>query len=631
MGALSQRALDYQTPPILSRDTPENGGAQEALQGAEVARTVGSPSIERWLDDAGLNPFAFRLLGRISRRAGRHGASFESVPNMAAACAINERTVQRYLRILVASGFVQTKRPATPKTPAYYGVTSKIHLGDEQLLALFVPARLDDAQLSPQAFRLLYHYIARAYDGEIRANHSRAARTCGISRPKVMDFEAELVKAGLLEFTEKRSGQSVFRITCLPESDLEAQLSISDTPTVNLRHPYLSTETPKLSISDTPGVNLRHPRCKPETPKGFLLRSPLKEEAGGGEKFEEEPLLPSSDPGTTTLHQTEEPQEGKTQPSSDTHTATPRPPENPQASDAVRSFINLTSFDFVRRVRRTRGEYADNTLEGWLKEHGCEFVTKAWQVAHDPTHRVEGKAAMWVFEDYLTRSRDLPGPLLRIKEEAKKEEAAKRAAKLFETDLEDGDLFEWSGDGQTYQVFGEPEKGFVLGIEPGGDVLDRRTFRVSECKSLRFDLENGDLFQWCGAPERTYTVHGRPGNGFVVGLLPGQSPLLGEAFRVRECRLTKRAEQVEAEAGQVESAPPAPEKSPEAPTLSLKDKMRATQAELDRQARAHEERAKDPEYLRALEARRKKQIAEFERWVAETGYSSSAPAAPQPA
>lgn len=57
------------------------------------------------LDDYGLTPVEFRVYARIARRAG-HGTAEESVPNMATACQVSVRTVQRSLQSLVDKGLL---------------------------------------------------------------------------------------------------------------------------------------------------------------------------------------------------------------------------------------------------------------------------------------------------------------------------------------------------------------------------------------------------------------------------------------------------------------------------------------------------------------------------------------------
>lgn len=237
MDVPSQYAPSLTNDYILSSQRPEKNGVQGVEVEAETVRITCAPNIERWLDDAGLNPYEFRLLARISRRAGRHGSAFESVGGMAQGCGMNERTAQRYLPKLIDAGYVCVRHPATPKKPTKYALAPKMHVGDKELVAIFVPAWLDDLRLSPQAFRLIYHLISCNFGGEVRANYSRAARTCGISRPKVLDFESELVTQGLLEHQEQSGNRSVFKVACLPEGDTGAELSTSVTPTVNLSHP----------------------------------------------------------------------------------------------------------------------------------------------------------------------------------------------------------------------------------------------------------------------------------------------------------------------------------------------------------------------------------------------------------
>lgn len=52
------------------------------------------------LDDLGLDPYAFRLLGRIARRAGAAGYAFESQGNMAQACRMSRQRANRAIATL---------------------------------------------------------------------------------------------------------------------------------------------------------------------------------------------------------------------------------------------------------------------------------------------------------------------------------------------------------------------------------------------------------------------------------------------------------------------------------------------------------------------------------------------------
>ena len=70
------------------------------------------------LDDYGLDPFAFRLFGRIARRAGRDGGSYESVAHMAAGCQMSEGTVKRKLKYLISIGAI-TKSSRPGRTTVY--------------------------------------------------------------------------------------------------------------------------------------------------------------------------------------------------------------------------------------------------------------------------------------------------------------------------------------------------------------------------------------------------------------------------------------------------------------------------------------------------------------------------------
>lgn len=78
------------------------------------ARDLGA-FIPAALDDMGLDPYAFRVYCRLCRRAGT-GHAFESVPNMATACGIADRTVQRALRRLEELGLIHAQHVAGKST-----------------------------------------------------------------------------------------------------------------------------------------------------------------------------------------------------------------------------------------------------------------------------------------------------------------------------------------------------------------------------------------------------------------------------------------------------------------------------------------------------------------------------------
>lgn len=72
------------------------------------------------LDDLGLDPFTFRIYGRLARRAGERGA-FESVPNMAKHCKMSERQVRYSLKILLQLNLI--RKTEHPGKPANYTLT----------------------------------------------------------------------------------------------------------------------------------------------------------------------------------------------------------------------------------------------------------------------------------------------------------------------------------------------------------------------------------------------------------------------------------------------------------------------------------------------------------------------------
>lgn len=207
-----------------------------------------NPSIQPWLDDAGLDRYAFRILATISRRAGRNGSCYETVANMAARCRMSKSSAQRALRHLTETGLIRVTQPATPNSATHYALTKKLHLNGD-LLALFVPAALDDSAITPEAFRLYCHYVRWAWDGEVSANHARAARTCGTgltSRASAVKFESELCAAGLLKQCERAGKHSVF--------------AIGTRPTVHEMRPVAEAPTAEPFTRYTPTVHEIHPK-----------------------------------------------------------------------------------------------------------------------------------------------------------------------------------------------------------------------------------------------------------------------------------------------------------------------------------------------------------------------------------
>jgi hypothetical protein len=219
---------------------------------------MSAPSIQTWLEESDLNRYEFRLLAAISRRAGRNGMCYESVPNLAERCGMSERTAQKHLPALVKAGYIRIKQAATPNSTAHYALTSKMHVGDD-FVALFAPAWLDDAGLSPEAVRLFYHYLRWSWDGEVEANHARAARTCGagLSSPNsVRRAEHELCKAGRLEPRARAGKHAVFAVK-LPQ-------------TVQTVHPAEVGPKAEPLKRCTPTAQMVHPDRSNGAPKGFL-------------------------------------------------------------------------------------------------------------------------------------------------------------------------------------------------------------------------------------------------------------------------------------------------------------------------------------------------------------------------
>lgn len=56
--------------------------------------------IPSFLDDYGLSPYEFRVYAHVLRRAGG-GKCWESIPNMAKHCRMNEKTTRRAIQRLI--------------------------------------------------------------------------------------------------------------------------------------------------------------------------------------------------------------------------------------------------------------------------------------------------------------------------------------------------------------------------------------------------------------------------------------------------------------------------------------------------------------------------------------------------
>ena len=70
------------------------------------------------LDDMGLSPQEFRLYVHIVRRAGKGGACWEAVGNMADHCGMSESSVKRALKVLIKKGMLD-KQPRTGETSVF--------------------------------------------------------------------------------------------------------------------------------------------------------------------------------------------------------------------------------------------------------------------------------------------------------------------------------------------------------------------------------------------------------------------------------------------------------------------------------------------------------------------------------
>jgi len=61
------------------------------------------------LDDYGLDPYEFRIYGRLARRCGAGGTAWESVSNMSIACGMGEQKAKQCLRLLCMVGLAERR------------------------------------------------------------------------------------------------------------------------------------------------------------------------------------------------------------------------------------------------------------------------------------------------------------------------------------------------------------------------------------------------------------------------------------------------------------------------------------------------------------------------------------------
>ena len=64
------------------------------------------PFIPAEIDDLGLTPQEFRVMGHVARRAGKDGVCFEAIANMAKKCLLHPDTVRATLKSLVRRGVI---------------------------------------------------------------------------------------------------------------------------------------------------------------------------------------------------------------------------------------------------------------------------------------------------------------------------------------------------------------------------------------------------------------------------------------------------------------------------------------------------------------------------------------------
>jgi predicted transcriptional regulator len=92
-------------------------------------------AVSPFIDEYGLDPMEYRLYSHIVRRAGKEGC-FESIPNMAKICLMNEKTVRKTLRVLIAAGLIQIAQQRQGKTTIYQITHSSEWVYSEQLKSI---------------------------------------------------------------------------------------------------------------------------------------------------------------------------------------------------------------------------------------------------------------------------------------------------------------------------------------------------------------------------------------------------------------------------------------------------------------------------------------------------------------
>ncbi|MBD2683259.1 MULTISPECIES: helix-turn-helix domain-containing protein [Nostoc] len=91
--------------------------------------------VSPFLDEYGLDPMEYRLYSHIVRRAGKDGC-FESIPNMAKICLMNEKTLRKALRVLIAAGLIKIAQQRQGKTTIYKVTQSSEWVYSQQLKAI---------------------------------------------------------------------------------------------------------------------------------------------------------------------------------------------------------------------------------------------------------------------------------------------------------------------------------------------------------------------------------------------------------------------------------------------------------------------------------------------------------------
>lgn len=164
------------------------------------------------LEEVVLDSRPFRVLGRLVRRAGRDGISFESIASISKSIGLAANSIKEAYRELIAAGFIRRIGAGRYKVKS---------------CGFYVSARLDDAGLSPAEFSVycqLCRWLGRS-NKEVSLPELEAA--CGISIGTVRRAVDVLVARNMVRKTAQLGRKSRFKIT--PEGDWDTPIVVQPT------------------------------------------------------------------------------------------------------------------------------------------------------------------------------------------------------------------------------------------------------------------------------------------------------------------------------------------------------------------------------------------------------------------